>query len=590
MKLVKTIESAFKIEAAINCNQNEYATLVCVMALSSVISTEIESIYSPKCNVALDKLFSRKFYPRITENFHKSMTLLWSTTNNVLKYTKPNHFVLCAAVPQNTPPNKKTKQSCLPYVSKSNTVPPPHEKTSVIYADTTIPLPKVSIPKSQTLLSYAQQSPNSLLKPDEPVKNPNFAESKILLPSHKETPPSDATISSSKPTMPKLQTFLSHAQHTSSLKPDAQVHKANKRGADISLSTTRKRKKECHSECCSGTLPNRGQPVKSPNDCYPNDIGLHFNKISEMDEKRKYDLIKNVWRPPLDYNFPQHVENQRHWRLNKDYLNPSSTEYFPWLTYSAYFDGTFCLPCVAFASKLGKSISLKKLFTEPFTRWNGARPRWANHSISQLHKDCSSAMETFLSQMEKKEKRIDEILNETMRKRVSENRKKLIPIIKTVVLCGRQNMALRGHRDDAKHIADTSINSGNFQALLNFRVDSGDTVLREHFETAPKNATYRSKTIQNEIISCCQDYITDDVLDEIKASQFFAVIADEATDSSNKKQLAIFIRFVDAEGQIREEFMQFVHVRDCSAEGIAKEIIGTLDTYGLGTIDIRGQG
>ena len=36
--------------------------------------------------------------------------------------------------------------------------------------------------------------------------------------------------------------------------------------------------------------------------------------------------------------------------------------------------------------------------------------------------------------------------------------------------------------------------------------------------------------------------------------------------------------------------MQFVHVRDCSAEGIAKEIIGTLDTYGLGTIDIRGQG
>ena len=68
--------------------------------------------------------------------------------------------------------------------------------------------------------------------------------------------------------------------------------------------------------------------------------------------------------------------------------------------------------------------------------------------------------------------------------------------------------------------------------------------MREHFETAPKNATYRSKTIQNEIISCCQDYITDDVLDEIKASQFFAVIADEATDSSNKKQLAIFIRFI----------------------------------------------
>jgi hypothetical protein len=36
------------------------------------------------------------------------------------------------------------------------------------------------------------------------------------------------------------------------------------------------------------------------------------------------------------------------------------------------------------------------------------------------------------------------------------------------------NLPLRGHRDDFQHIEDNNINSGKFQALINFRVDSGD--------------------------------------------------------------------------------------------------------------------
>ena len=93
--------------------------------------------------------------------------------------------------------------------------------------------------------------------------------------------------------------------------------------------------------------------------------------------------------------------------------------------------------------------------------------------------------------------------------------------MKTVVLFGRQNIAFRGHREDAKHIADKSINSGNFQALLEFRVDSGVEVLRQHFETAPKNATYRWKTIQNEIIASCGKLIQGKLIAEIKKATFF---------------------------------------------------------------------
>ena len=93
--------------------------------------------------------------------------------------------------------------------------------------------------------------------------------------------------------------------------------------------------------------------------------------------------------------------------------------------------------------------------------------------------------------------------------------------MKTVVLCGRQNIAFRGHKDDAKYIADKSINSGNFQALLEFRVDSGAEVLRQHFETARKNANDRSKTIQNEILTSCGKLIQGRLIAEIKKATFF---------------------------------------------------------------------
>ena len=79
-------------------------------------------------------------------------------------------------------------------------------------------------------------------------------------------------------------------------------------------------------------------------------------------------------------------------------------------------------------------------------------------------------------------------------------------------------------------------NPGNFKALrLKFRVDSGDKLLQDHLETGPRNATYTSKTIQNEIISIIGEAIQNRILNEVhEGSKVFSVIADEARDISNK--------------------------------------------------------
>ena len=41
--------------------------------------------------------------------------------------------------------------------------------------------------------------------------------------------------------------------------------------------------------------------------------------------------------------------------------------------------------------------------------------------------------------------------------------------------------------------------SGDFHALLQFRIDAGDCILKEHLQTASNNANYTSKTTQNDM-------------------------------------------------------------------------------------------
>ena len=101
---------------------------------------------------------------------------------------------------------------------------------------------------------------------------------------------------------------------------------------------------------------------------------------------------------------------------------------------------------------------------------------------------------------------------------------------------------------------------GNLWALLQFRISSGDTVLKEHLDTAPMNATYISPDIQNQVIQVLGDYILHQILIN-KETKYFSVIAGEVTDSSNKEQLAVVLCYVNPSDRcIREDLVTVVVV------------------------------
>ena len=276
------------------------------------------------------------------------------------------------------------------------------------------------------------------------------------------------------------------------------------------------------------------------------------------------NLIKNVFKPDEHYSFPKSADG-RSFKYN--WLTMYS-----WLCYSPSKDGAFCLACVLFGDCFpGRAGKISNLFSKPLTHWGNAAftfKRHAGHGTGGemgLHACTFPMLASLLAQMSAAAQPIEVIVDANMKKEIEENRKKLAPIVDSVLFCSRLGLPLRGHRDDAKYHPEVGSYStggvGNFIESLNFRVRAGDKVLENHLKTCGKNRSYISKTSQNKIIKCCGQVICEKIISDVKKSKFYSIIADEAADSSHKEQMSLILRFVDADMNIREEFIAFLQCK-----------------------------
>ena len=92
----------------------------------------------------------------------------------------------------------------------------------------------------------------------------------------------------------------------------------------------------------------------------------------------------------------------------------------------------------------------------------------------ESHKENYTMSENFRRRMENTQAYVIVALNTGLQERKIRNLAVLETIVKTVLLCGQQNLALRGHSDDSQYTNDKNINTGNFSALLRYRADGGD--------------------------------------------------------------------------------------------------------------------
>ena len=296
----------------------------------------------------------------------------------------------------------------------------------------------------------------------------------------------------------------------------------------------------------------------------------------------KYNLLVNHFKPMFNYPFPM----SNHGRA----FQYSWLTQFPWLAYSKLENGGYCLPCVLFATTSYQGSSPNVLVSRPLTASKKSLEILRNHGKKNYHKQAVLGRDEFLRVMEHRQPGIQSQIHQAMADRIASNREKLASIFKTIEFCGRQNISLRGHRDndtdiEKDHSEQHTVNHGNFRALLHFRVDAGDTVLGDHLSRASRNATYTSSVIQNQVIDVLAEQIRQKIITNVKTAKWFTVIADEVTDISNKEQLSLVLRYVNQENLlVCEDLVGFFECdTGISGHQLADKIVKYLAEFWLGS-------
>ena len=115
-------------------------------------------------------------------------------------------------------------------------------------------------------------------------------------------------------------------------------------------------------------------------------------------------------------------------------------------------------------------------------------------------------------------------------------------MVKTVLMCAKQGIALRGHRETAD-LENPGRNRGNFLAFLEL-VSEYDPIVHVRLTDSPNNAKYTHHSIQDYILRSAAALVTEDIVRDINEAGVLSLQADETKDLAKMEQLSLCLRYV----------------------------------------------
>jgi hypothetical protein len=167
-------------------------------------------------------------------------------------------------------------------------------------------------------------------------------------------------------------------------------------------------------------------------------------------------------------------------------------------------NGAYGKFCVVFSTNYTgiNNQTLGSLVTKKYNNCRHALEYFKNHSQLEYHKKCILDSENFLNIIKNSTLSVDNKIDIGRKREIIQNRKNIVFVFEAIILCGRQYIALRGHRDSGnifKACSDEKQNNdGNFWAILCYRAQ-GDNDMRSYLESSG-TIYYISSTSQNETI------------------------------------------------------------------------------------------
>ncbi|KAK1377465.1 zinc finger MYM-type protein 1-like [Heracleum sosnowskyi] len=291
--------------------------------------------------------------------------------------------------------------------------------------------------------------------------------------------------------------------------------------------------------------PQPSAQGSSPSVTIPPPVVVDIVNLSHDPGKRKKlidfhpnerDLVRRMYIQrgpcqPVDHVFPKILFGTKERRFNVKWFDSS---WRPWLEYSVFKDAAFCFICYLF--KAENTAGGDAFVSEGFKAWNRIetiRDHVGKHTSS--HNNAVIAIELFTKQkgsiVTALSKQTDEIMS-AYRKRLEAS----ITAIRWLLL---QGLPFRGHDE-----SENSMNRGNFISLLALLSEHDPEYSKVVLKMAPGNCQLTSSIVQKDIINACAKETTKAILEELNGG-FFAILADESADISDKEQMALCLRYVN---------------------------------------------
>ncbi|KAM4726631.1 THAP domain containing 12a isoform 2-T2 [Anableps anableps] len=163
-----------------------------------------------------------------------------------------------------------------------------------------------------------------------------------------------------------------------------------------------------------------------------------------------------------------------------------------------------------------------------------------------------------------------------------EEKKYLKTLLEVLLLLGEQSippLALSDGKDDG-------LKSSNFQALLEYRLNCGDEVLKKRFDSSKQD--FFSNEL-DPLIAVCEQYVRGKVIEGVKQNGFFSLLTDEPIKISGEWCLPVFLRYVDQSKTRQERFAGFLTFEG-DGDDLAEKLLSEMtDRWALDLSQCRGQ-
>ena len=269
-------------------------------------------------------------------------------------------------------------------------------------------------------------------------------------------------------------------------------------------------------------------------------------------------------------------------------FQPSWYKRWPWIHYNQGTDKAFCFICLK-ASRLGmlKACASKgddAFISRGYINWKdavGKNGGFSSHEHSNVHKYSTDIVSKSLGD-------VGELLSSELQKEKAKNRAYLTKVLENIIFLARQGLAFRGSwvsSESENEGAGTELNS-NFHQLLLLRSKDDPTIL-EFMQR--KKHKYTDHHIQNELLKILALGHLRLIAANITKSGYFTLESDEVTDTSNKEQVIVCLRWVNEKLVAHEEFIGLHHVDDIKTDTIVRVLNDTILRMNLNLSMCRGQ-